>query len=248
MLKSCNGRHCGGPFPLPQRCAPPWRDRPRYPLDHRYLLRRASVDRNRNPDLPPAILLGGSRQRADDSAVPDSHSGIARRRAHRLRIRASDQNGWSRALHFQSAWAVIFTGLLYVIAGIASGHFRRNLVPRAADLSPSALSSEISSHLRLKRPGERYNTLQRISYLAVIFVLFPLVIWTGLAMSPGFVAVFPATVTTLGGQQSARTIHFFVSLALVLFLAVHLAMIFIAGFLSRTRAMITGAATKENNA
>jgi thiosulfate reductase cytochrome b subunit len=76
----------------------------------------------------------------------------------------------------------------------------------------------------------------------VIFVLFPLVIWTGLAMSPAFVSAFPATVNVLGGQQSARTLHFFVSLALVLFLLVHVGMVWLAGFWSRMRAMITGRA------
>ena len=94
-----------------------------------------------------------------------------------------DQNGWSRALHFQSAWAVIFTGSLYVLAGMFSGHFRKNLVPRTADLSLGAISAEIARHFRFERPGARYNTLQRISYLFVIFVLFPLAIWTGLALS-----------------------------------------------------------------
>jgi len=82
--------------------------------------------------------------------------------------------------------------------------------------------------------------------LFVIFVLFPLVIWTGLAMSPGFVSAFPATVTVFGGQQSARTIHFFVTLALVLFLVVHVVMICVAGFRSRMRAMITGRADGKN--
>jgi thiosulfate reductase cytochrome b subunit len=100
--------------------------------------------------------------------------------------------------------------------------------------------------LRFKRPSEAeawsYNLLQRLTYLFVIFVLFPLVIWSGLAMSLAFVSAFPATVTLLGGQQSARTIHFFVTLALVLFLVVHVVMVFLAGFWSRTRAMITGKA------
>jgi thiosulfate reductase cytochrome b subunit len=82
--------------------------------------------------------------------------------------------------------------------------------------------------------------LQRSTYLFVIFVLFPLVIWTGLAMSPAFVSAVPASVTLLGGRQSARTLHFFVSLALLLFLVVHVAMVCLAGFKSRTRAMITG--------
>jgi thiosulfate reductase cytochrome b subunit len=155
-----------------------------------------------------------------------------------------DQNGWSRYLHFQAAWVVIFTGVLYVIFGWLAGHFRRNLLPHGADLSWRSFSASIASHLRLERPSEAeawsYNVLQRLSYLFVIFVLFPLVIWTGLAMSPAFVSAFPASVNVLGGQQSARTLHFFVSLALVLFLVVHVGMIGLAGFWSRMRAMITG--------
>jgi thiosulfate reductase cytochrome b subunit len=157
-----------------------------------------------------------------------------------------DQNGWSRYLHFQAAWVVILTGLLYVIFGLVSGHFRRNLLPGKADLSWRELFRSIVDHLRFERPGAAeawsYNVLQRLSYLFVIFILFPLVIWTGLAMSPAFVSAFPATVNLLGGQQSARTLHFFVSLALVLFLLVHVVMIFLAGFWSRMRAMITGRA------
>jgi thiosulfate reductase cytochrome b subunit len=102
----------------------------------------------------------------------------------------------------------------------------------------------MADHLRFKRPSAAeawsYNVLQRLSYLFVIFILFPFVIWTGLAMSPAFVSAFPATVNVLGGQQSARTLHFFVSLALVLFLLVHVVMIFLAGFWARMRAMITG--------
>jgi thiosulfate reductase cytochrome b subunit len=157
-----------------------------------------------------------------------------------------DQNGWSRYLHFQAAWALVLTGLLYAIFSLVSGHLRKNLLPGKAQRSWRVLSTEISNHLRLKRPSESeawsYNLLQRITYLFVIFVLFPLVIWTGLAMSLGFVSAFPATVTLLGGQQSARTIHFFVSVALVLFLLVHVVMIFLAGFRSRMRAMIAGKA------
>ncbi len=155
-----------------------------------------------------------------------------------------DQNGWSRALHFQAAWVAVLTALLYGIFGLFTGHFRRNLLPGKDDLSWRALSTTIAGHMRFKRPSEEeawsYNVLQRLAYLFVIFVLFPFVIWTGLAMSPAFVSAFPATVTLLGGRQSARTLHFFVSLALVLFLLVHVAMICLAGFWSRTRAMITG--------
>jgi thiosulfate reductase cytochrome b subunit len=158
-----------------------------------------------------------------------------------------DQNGWSRYLHFQAAWVLVLTGLLYTISILLTGHLRKDLSPSKSDLSWRAFSTSISDHLRFKRPGEAeawsYNVLQRITYMFVIFVLFPLVIWTGLAMSPAFVSAVPATVTLLGGQQSARTIHFFVSVFLVLFLLVHVVMIFVAGFGSRMRAMITGRAS-----
>jgi thiosulfate reductase cytochrome b subunit len=157
-----------------------------------------------------------------------------------------DENGWSRALHFEAAWLVVFTALLYAIFGFVAGHFRKNLLPGKADLSWRNLSPQISEHLRFKRPGAEeawsYNALQRMAYAVVVFVLFPLVIWTGLAMSPTFTAAFPATVVLLGGRESARTIHFLVSIALVLFLVVHIVMICLAGFWSRTRAMITGRA------
>ncbi len=155
-----------------------------------------------------------------------------------------DQNGWSRYLHFQAAWIVVLTGLLYAISGLLTGHFQKNLLPDKADLSWREFSKGITKHLRFERPNEAeawsYNVLQRLTYLLVIFVLFPLVIWTGLAMSPAFVSAVPATVTLLGGQQSARTIHFFVSIALVLFLLVHVMMVFLAGFRNRMRAMVTG--------
>jgi thiosulfate reductase cytochrome b subunit len=158
-----------------------------------------------------------------------------------------DQNGWSRYLHFQAAWIVVLTGLLYLISIFFTGHLRKDLLPGKSDLSWRGFSNTIASHLRFARPSEAeawsYNVLQRLSYLFVIFVLFPLVIWTGLAMSPAFVSAFPVTVTSLGGQQSARTIHFFVTIALVLFLLVHVVMICVAGFKSRMRAMVTGKMT-----
>jgi thiosulfate reductase cytochrome b subunit len=157
-----------------------------------------------------------------------------------------DQNGWSRYLHFQAAWIVVLTGLLYVISSLVTGHLRKDLLPGKADLSWRGFSTAIAGHLPFQRPGAAeawsYNVHQRLTYLLVIFVLFPLVIWTGLAMSPAFVSAVPATVTVLGGQQSARTIHFFVSLSLVLFLLVHVVMVCLAGFKSRMRAMVTGRA------
>jgi thiosulfate reductase cytochrome b subunit len=159
-----------------------------------------------------------------------------------------DQNGWSRALHFQSAWIVVLTGLLYVTYGLINGHFRRALVPAKSDLSWRGFASVIAHHLRFERASEgegwSYNVLQRLTYLFVIFILFPFVVWTGLAMSPAFDSALPATVNLLGGRQTARTLHFLVSAALTLFVLVHVVMVWRAGFWSRVRAMITGRTAK----
>ena len=122
---------------------------------------------------------------------------------------------------------MLFVGFVYVMTGLRSGHFRRNLMPSKPDRSSRAL---------------QYNVIQRLSYLAVVFLLFPLLIWTGLAMAPGFTAVFPLAVTPLGGHQSPRTLHFFVTIALVLFTLAHVTMIVFAGFRARVRAMIDGKA------
>ena len=156
----------------------------------------------------------------------------------------SDQNGWSRYLHVQAGWLLILTGLVYVWAGVRSGHFHTNLIPSRADRSWRALRASVDEHLRLNAMafGDpwSYNALQRLTYLAIVFVFVPLVVWTGLAMAPAFTAVFPWVVNVVGGRQSARTLHFFVTIALVLFTIVHVAMISLAGFRWRMRAMITG--------
>lgn len=155
-----------------------------------------------------------------------------------------DQNGWSRYLHFEAAWALVLTGLLYVIAGLWSHHFRKNLFPAPQDRTWRSFRSVIAKHLRLAPPDEddlrSYNVLQRTTYLLVVFVVFPLVILTGLALSPGFNAGMPWIVDALGGRQSARTLHFFLTIFLVLFLLVHVAMVVLTGFTTRIQEMITG--------
>jgi thiosulfate reductase cytochrome b subunit len=157
-----------------------------------------------------------------------------------------DQNGWSRYLHFESAWVLILTGLVYGIASLLNGHFRRDLIPERGERTLGAHWERIRQYMRRRPPGsaeaQSYNVLQRTTYLSVIFLLFPLVIWTGLALSPSFNAAFPLGVNLLGGRQSARTLHFLVTWALVLFFVVHVAMIAISGFWNRTRGMITGRA------
>jgi thiosulfate reductase cytochrome b subunit len=121
------------------------------------------------------------------------------------------QSGWGRYLHFLAAWICVLTGLLYVISGLLMRH-----------------------------SGSSYNVLQRLTYVVVVFALFPSMLWTGLAMSPAVTSVFPALVTVFGGQQSARTIHFLIAIALVFFVIVHVIMVYRAGFRSRVAAMITG--------
>jgi len=158
-----------------------------------------------------------------------------------------DQNGWSRYLHFEAAWILVLIGGLYLVFGLVSGHFRKGLFPRAADRSWSAVSRSLRDHLRLTRPEEEeawsYNVLQRLTYLGVVFVVFPLFIWTGLAMSPAVTAAMPTVVTVFGGRQSARTLHFLLTLLLVLFVLIHVGMVWLAGFRRRVTAMITGNAS-----
>jgi thiosulfate reductase cytochrome b subunit len=133
--------------------------------------------------------------------------------------------------------------------GLVSGHFLKNLIPERRDWSWRAYRDRVAQYVRRKPPGSAeetsYNALQRTAYVVVIFVLFPLIIWTGLAMSPAFTAAFPWTAELLGGRQSARTIHFFVSWLLLLFLIVHVTMVARSGFWRRVRSMITGNLSSE---
>ncbi|HEY1760307.1 MAG TPA: cytochrome b/b6 domain-containing protein [Bryobacteraceae bacterium] len=151
-------------------------------------------------------------------------------------------SGWGRSLHFLSAWIAVLSGSLYAVSGILTQHFRVHLLPSPADLSWRSLRASLLDHLRLKRPAEEdsYNVLQRLSYVIVIFVVFPMIIVTGLAMSPVITSMLPQIVIVFGGHQTARTVHFFLADSLILFLAVHVAMVIHAGFASRMRAMITG--------
>src|SRR6202040_890383 len=127
--------------------------------------------------------------------IPSSRATVPTRYGYVL----PDQNGWSRALHFEAAWIAVLTGLLYVISGLLTGHFRKDLLPTNADLSWRTLLSSFLKPLRFERPNATemfsYNGLQRLTYLFVIFVLFPLVIWSGLGMSLAFSSPFPWSVT-----------------------------------------------------
>lgn len=160
-----------------------------------------------------------------------------------------DENGWGRYLHFEAAWLLVLTALVYGLYGLFTGHFLKNLLPRRGDWNWRSFRQAAGKNFRRgpRDPAEAqsYNVVQRTAYLVVIFVFFPLIIWTGLAMSPSFTSAFPSTVALLGGRQSARTLHFFLTGVLVLFLVVHVTMIVLAGFRRRMRAMITGRVGKE---
>ncbi|UWU30963.1 cytochrome b/b6 domain-containing protein (plasmid) [Rhizobium sp. WSM1274] len=149
-----------------------------------------------------------------------------------------------RRWHFFFAWLFVINGVVYLGFGVLSGHFRRDLAPTAHELSPSHLGYEILDHARLRFPeGEKarhYNALQKLTYLAVIVVLLPLIVLTGLTMSPGVDAALPSLVDIFGGRQSARTIHFITASALVIFVIVHLAMVVLSGAWNNIRSMITG--------
>ncbi|WP_294390152.1 cytochrome b/b6 domain-containing protein [uncultured Sphingomonas sp.] len=150
----------------------------------------------------------------------------------------------ARRWHVLFAWVLVLGGLAYVVASLVNRHFRRDLWPSRAELEPRHLWGDIRDHARLRLPtgdaAGRYNILQKLAYLLVIFVLIPLMILTGLTMGPGFNATFPQLLDLFGGRQSARSIHFLCAMALLGFVGLHLAMVVAAGPVNETRSMITG--------
>jgi thiosulfate reductase cytochrome b subunit len=150
----------------------------------------------------------------------------------------------SRHWHFFFAWLFVINGLTYWLVGLARGHIVKDLAPTKADLKPKNVWHEIVTHAKLQFPkGEEarhYNVLQKGAYLAVIAVLLPLMVLTGLCMSPGFDAFAPWLVDFFGGRQSARTIHFITAFSLVGFVALHLFMVVASGTWNNIRSMITG--------
>ncbi len=147
----------------------------------------------------------------------------------------------SRRWHLTFAW--VFAGglVLYGLWSLANGHLVRDLLPRWRELGVRHLLSEVKGHLTLKFGGHGgYNTLQKLAYVGVLCGLVPLMILTGLTMSPGMDATWPWLLDLFGGRQSARSIHFIAAGLLVLFLIVHLLMVVLAGPWNEIRSMITG--------
>ncbi len=150
----------------------------------------------------------------------------------------------ARDWHFLMAWLFVANGAVYLLFGAFSGHFRRDVVPAADQLRVRHVLADVRDHIRLRVPrGEaarRYNVLQKLAYLTVVFLLLPVMVLTGLTMSPAVTAALPGLFDLFGGRQSARTIHFLVAGLLVLFVLVHVVEVFLAGVVNQMRSMITG--------
>jgi thiosulfate reductase cytochrome b subunit len=147
-----------------------------------------------------------------------------------------------RRWHFFFAWLFLFNGLAYLLWSLGSGHLRRDLTPSGQELKH--IGASIREHARLRFPkgeeAKRYNVLQKLAYLSVALILLPLMLLTGLAMSPGMDAAFPFLIDIFGGRQSARTIHFIAATGIVLFFIIHIVMVLLSGVWNNLRSMITG--------
>lgn len=149
-----------------------------------------------------------------------------------------------RMWHFFFAWLFVINGLVYWLWGLIGGHIRRDMLPTRAQLDPRHILHEIITHAQFKFPkGDEarvYNVIQKFTYLAVIAVLLPLMVATGLSMSPGFNATLPWLTDLFGGRQSARTLHFISAGLIVAFIVVHVLLVLVSGVWNNLRSMITG--------
>jgi thiosulfate reductase cytochrome b subunit len=158
----------------------------------------------------------------------------------------------SRRWHFFFAWIFVLNGLVYWLVGLGGGHIVRDLVPTRRDVAPRNIWHEVVTHARLRFPkGEEarhYNVLQKGAYLAVVLILLPLMVLTGLTMSPGVDAGAPWLLSLFGGRQTARTIHFLTAFSLVGFVLLHVFMVVASGTWNNIRSMITGRYAIEREA
>jgi thiosulfate reductase cytochrome b subunit len=150
----------------------------------------------------------------------------------------------ARNFHFFFAWVLILNGLAYLGYSLATGHLRKDLLPRLKELSPANIVHDIVQHAKLKFPkgeeSKRYHILQKLAYGGVVLVVIPLIILTGLGMSPGTNAAWPWLLDLFGGRPSSRSLHWVAANLILLFIAVHLAMVVLAGPFNEIRSMITG--------
>src|SRR5580692_10636066 len=149
-----------------------------------------------------------------------------------------------RRSHFFFAWVFAINLTLYLASAVVSGHLKRDLAPTLDQVKPRHVLHEIWDHMRLRFPkGEearRYNVLQKGAYLGVVLLLLPVMILTGMTMSPSLDADFPWLIDLFGGRQSARSIHFITANLIVLFFLVHIVMVVLSGTWNNIRSMVTG--------
>ena len=150
----------------------------------------------------------------------------------------------ARIWHFFFAWVLVIAGIGYWLISLVNRHVQRDLLPARGELHPRHIWHDIRDHARLRFPkgiaALRYNILQKLAYLSVLFGLLPLIIATGLTMSPAVDAAWPWLLDLFGGRQSARSIHFLCAFGFALFILVHLLMVILAGPINEIRSMITG--------
>jgi thiosulfate reductase cytochrome b subunit len=150
----------------------------------------------------------------------------------------------ARIWHLAFAWVVALGLLGFMIVSLVNRHFQRDLTIGRDEVRPSHLWQDIKDHARLRFPtgaaALRYNILQKLAYAGVIFILLPLMILTGLTLSPGTTANWWWLIDLFGGRQSARSLHFIATATLVAFFIVHIAMVLLAGPINEVRSMITG--------
>ncbi len=174
----------------------------------------------------------------DTTGVLGVSGGTVRAFPAALTIPSGQSLATGRTIHFFFAWVLVGTLLIWLIASTINGHLRQ-VIPTWADIK--ALPRDIISHARLQFDhSANYNVLQKLAYASVLFVAFPLMIATGLSMSPSFNATAPWLLDLFGGRQTARTIHFLTMIALLGFFAVHMLMILAAGPLNELRSIVTG--------
>ena len=149
-----------------------------------------------------------------------------------------------RRWHLTFAWILALALAFYMIRSLWNGHVKNDLHIRKTEWSPRHIWHDITEHAKLRLPtgaaARNYNILQKISYISVIFILLPLIILTGLTMSPAMNAAWPWLLDIFGGRQSARSVHFICTFALVTFFFVHIVMVVLAGPINEVRSMITG--------
>ncbi len=154
----------------------------------------------------------------------------------------------ARDWHNLSAWVFALALLLWWVASLANRHFRSDIAVERREWSPKAWIGVIKAYVtRSKEESDSYNALQKIAYAVVLGVLLPLMIFTGLSISPGFEPAAPWLVDLLGGRQSARSLHFVSAWAIFGFFVIHIAMVLVSGPVRQIGAMITGGKRGETN-